>query len=56
MSCTSPACCCSAHTSRPKTPPKFWPAPNEVLAGTTPAADALELLEIDLDELKGGGW
>lgn len=35
---------------------KFWTATHEVLAGTTPAADALELLELDLDELKGGGW
>lgn len=35
---------------------KFWSAVHEVLAGTTPAADALELLELDLEELKGGGW
>lgn len=35
---------------------KFWTAVHETLAGTTPAADALELLELDLDELKGGGW
>ena len=35
---------------------KFWTAVHEVLAGTTAAPDALELLEIDLDEMKGGGW
>jgi trehalose/maltose transport system substrate-binding protein len=35
---------------------KFWTATHEVLSGTTPAADALELLELDLDEMKGGGW
>ncbi len=35
---------------------KFWTAVHEVLAGSTPAPDALELLELDLDEMKGGGW
>lgn len=35
---------------------KFWSAAHGILAGTTPAPDALELLELDLDELKGGGW
>ncbi|MFO1144688.1 MAG: ABC transporter substrate-binding protein [Amaricoccus sp.] len=35
---------------------KFWSAVHETLAGTTPAADSLEVLEADLDDLKGGGW
>lgn len=35
---------------------KFWSAAHEVLAGTSSAPDSLELLEADLDELKGGGW
>ena len=35
---------------------KFWSAVHETLSGTTPAADSLELLEVDLDEMKGGGW
>ncbi len=35
---------------------KFWTAVHETLAGTTSAGDALELLEVDLDDLKGGGW
>jgi trehalose/maltose transport system substrate-binding protein len=35
---------------------KFWTAVHEVLAGTTTAPDALELLEVDLDEMRGGGW
>ena len=35
---------------------KFWSAAHETLSGTTPAADSLELLEVDLDELGGGGW
>lgn len=35
---------------------KFWSAAHEVLSGTTPAADALEILEADLEEMKGGGW
>jgi trehalose/maltose transport system substrate-binding protein len=35
---------------------KFWSAVHEALSGQTPATDGLELLEIDLDELKGGGW
>jgi trehalose/maltose transport system substrate-binding protein len=34
----------------------FWTAAHEVLAGTGTAADNLELLEVDLDELKGGTW
>ncbi len=35
---------------------KFWTATHEVLAGTSTAADSLEVLEVDLDDLKGGGW
>jgi trehalose/maltose transport system substrate-binding protein len=35
---------------------KFWSAAHETLSGTTPAADSLEILELDLDELGGGGW
>jgi trehalose/maltose transport system substrate-binding protein len=35
---------------------KFWTAVHETLSGTGTAADNLELLEADLDELKGGGW
>ena len=35
---------------------KFWSAVHETLSGTTPAADSLEILELDLDELGGGGW
>lgn len=35
---------------------KFWSAVHETLAGTTPAGDSLEVLEADLQDLKGGGW
>ncbi len=35
---------------------KFWTAVHETLAGTSSAADSLELLEVDLEDLKGGGW
>ncbi len=35
---------------------KFWSAVHDTLSGTGSAADNLEILEIDLDELKGGGW
>ena len=35
---------------------KFWSAVHETLGGSTPAGDSLELLEADLDEMKGGGW
>jgi len=35
---------------------KFWSAAHETLSGTTPAADSLEVLELDLDELGSGGW
>jgi trehalose/maltose transport system substrate-binding protein len=35
---------------------KFWTAVHDTLSGTGTAADNLELLEADLDELKGGGW
>ena len=35
---------------------KFWSAVHETLSGTGTAAENLEILEIDLDEMKGGGW
>jgi trehalose/maltose transport system substrate-binding protein len=35
---------------------KFWSAVHETLSGATPAADSLELLEIDLDDISSGGW
>ncbi|MCA8879288.1 MAG: ABC transporter substrate-binding protein [Rhodobacteraceae bacterium] len=35
---------------------KFWSAVHETLSGNGSAADNLELLEIDLDDLKGSGW
>ena len=55
----------SSVTPRPSAPTKiaynevsskFWSAVHESLAGTTPAGDSLELLEADLQDLKGGGW
>ena len=35
---------------------KFWSAVHETLSGTGTAAENLEILELDLDEMKGGGW
>ncbi|MFT3974143.1 MAG: ABC transporter substrate-binding protein [Amaricoccus sp.] len=35
---------------------KFWTATHEVLAGTSTAQDSLEVLEADLQDLKGDGW
>lgn len=35
---------------------KFWTAVHDTLSGNGTAADNLEVLELDLDELKGGGW
>ena len=35
---------------------KFWSAVHDTLSGTGTAADNLEILESDLDEMKGGGW
>jgi len=35
---------------------KFWTSVHEVLAGTSTPQDNLEILEVDLDDLKGGGW
>jgi trehalose/maltose transport system substrate-binding protein len=35
---------------------KFWTAAHEVLGGSSTPQDSLELLEVDLDDLKGGGW
>ncbi|WBU65469.1 ABC transporter substrate-binding protein [Paracoccus aerodenitrificans] len=34
----------------------FWSAVHETLAGNGTAAENLELLELDLDDLKGSGW
>ncbi len=35
---------------------KFWSSVHEVLSGSATAPDNLEILEVDLDEMKGGGW
>jgi trehalose/maltose transport system substrate-binding protein len=35
---------------------KFWSAVHDTLSGNGPAAENLELLELELDEMKGGGW
>jgi len=35
---------------------KFWSAVHDTLSGTGTAAENLEILELDLDEMKGGGW
>lgn len=35
---------------------KFWTAAHEVLSGSSTPQDSLELLEVDLDDLKGSGW
>jgi trehalose/maltose transport system substrate-binding protein len=35
---------------------KFWSAVHDTLSGNGSAAENLELLEVDLDDLKGGGW
>jgi trehalose/maltose transport system substrate-binding protein len=35
---------------------KFWTAVHDTLSGNGSAADNLELLAIDLEELKGSGW
>jgi trehalose/maltose transport system substrate-binding protein len=35
---------------------KFWTAVHETLSGTGTAAENLEILELDLDEMRGGGW
>jgi trehalose/maltose transport system substrate-binding protein len=35
---------------------KFWTAVHQTLSGTGTAAENLEILEIELDELGGGGW
>ncbi|WP_127840824.1 ABC transporter substrate-binding protein [Brucella melitensis] len=35
---------------------KFWTAVHKTLAGSGTAADNLELLEVELTELKGSGW
>ena len=35
---------------------KFWSAVHDTLSGTGTAADNLEILQADLEEMKGGGW
>ncbi len=35
---------------------KFWSAVHDTLSGTGTAADNLEILQSDLEEMKGGGW
>ncbi|HEU0221832.1 MAG TPA: ABC transporter substrate-binding protein [Paracoccaceae bacterium] len=35
---------------------KFWSAVHDTLSGSVSAADSLELLQIELDEMKAGGW
>jgi trehalose/maltose transport system substrate-binding protein len=35
---------------------KFWTAVHDTLSGTGTAAENLEILELDLEEMKGGGW
>ncbi|ODR89635.1 ABC transporter substrate-binding protein [Sinorhizobium alkalisoli] len=35
---------------------KFWSAVHETLSGNGSAAENLELLELDLEDLKGAGW
>jgi trehalose/maltose transport system substrate-binding protein len=35
---------------------KFWTAVHETLSGNGSAAENLEILQIDLEEMKGGGW
>jgi trehalose/maltose transport system substrate-binding protein len=35
---------------------KFWTAVHDTLSGTGTAEENLEILELDLDEMKGGGW
>lgn len=35
---------------------KFWSATHDVLSGRSTAADALEMLEVDLEDIKGSGW
>jgi trehalose/maltose transport system substrate-binding protein len=35
---------------------KFWSAVHDTLSGNGSASENLEILELDLDEMKGGGW
>lgn len=35
---------------------KFWSAVHSTLSGNSSAAENLELLELDLDDMKGSGW
>jgi len=34
----------------------FWSAAHDVLSGNASAAEALEILEADLQDLKGDAW
>ncbi len=34
----------------------FWSAVHDVLSGNASAAEALEILEVDLQDLKGDAW
>ena len=45
-----------AKTSYNEVSSLFWSAVHETLSGNGSAAENLEILELDLDELKGGGW
>jgi trehalose/maltose transport system substrate-binding protein len=35
---------------------KFWTAVHDSLGGTGTASENLEILSLDLEEMKGGGW
>jgi trehalose/maltose transport system substrate-binding protein len=35
---------------------KFWTAVHDTLSGTGTAEENLELLQLELEEMKGGGW
>lgn len=35
---------------------KFWSAVHQTLSGDGTAAENLELLELDLEDIKGSGW
>jgi trehalose/maltose transport system substrate-binding protein len=35
---------------------RFWSAVHETLSGSGSAAENLEILQIELEEMKGGGW
>ena len=35
---------------------KFWSAVHQTLSGEGTAAENLEMLELDLEDIKGSGW